>query len=147
LDPLSQDVGLAVATPDGVVMPVVQGVTGLGPAELVAARESAVARGREGRLSAADLSGTPLASLSNLGSRGVDSFTGVIALGQQALLTVGRIAARPVVVAGLLTVRPTVVATLNVDHRRLDGDRAVSVLEAFADELGAIGSWVEGGIV
>jgi pyruvate dehydrogenase E2 component (dihydrolipoamide acetyltransferase) len=145
LDPAAADVGLAVATPDGVLMPVVVGVVRLGPAELVAARAAAVTRAREGRLSAADLSATPLGSLSNLGSRGVDSFTGVIALGQQVLLTVGRIAARPVVVDGVLAARPTVVATLNVDHRRLDGDRAASVLEAFADELGAIGSWVEGG--
>jgi pyruvate dehydrogenase E2 component (dihydrolipoamide acetyltransferase) len=145
LDSSSNDVGLAVATPDGVVLPIVAGVTQLGPAELVAARAAATARAREGRLSAADLSGTAQGSLSNLGSRGVDSFTGVIALGQQVLLTVGRIAARPLVVDGVLAARPTVLATLNVDHRSLDGDQAASVLEAFAEELGAIGSWVEKG--
>ncbi|HJZ03342.1 MAG TPA: 2-oxo acid dehydrogenase subunit E2, partial [Streptosporangiaceae bacterium] len=63
------DLGLAVATPDGVVIPVVAGVPGLGPAALVAARAAAVARAREGQLSPRDLAAGPVASLSNLGGR------------------------------------------------------------------------------
>ena len=135
------DIGLAVATPDGVVMPVVTGVPGLGPAALVAARAAAAARAREGQLSARDLAAGPVASLSNLGGHGVDSFTGIIPAGQKLLLTTGTIADRPVVVDGLVTVRPSFAATLNVDHRHFDGDNAARILAAFQSALDHSITW------
>jgi pyruvate dehydrogenase E2 component (dihydrolipoamide acetyltransferase) len=135
------DIGLAVATPDGVVIPVVTGVPGLRPAPLVAARAAAVARAREGRLSARDLAAGPVASLSNLGGLGVDSFTGIIPAGQKLLLTTGTIADRPVVVDGLVTVRPSFAATLNVDHRHFDGDNAARILAAFQSALDESITW------
>jgi len=139
------DLGLAVATPAGVMMPVVTGVPSLDPAQLAAARNAAVQRGRDGRLNGADLASEPIASLSNLGSRGVDAFTGVIAVGQQLLLTVGSVRPRPVAVDDTLAVRPTLTATLNVDHREFDGDRAADILAAFNHEFGAFRAWAEGG--
>ena len=135
------DIGLAVATPDGVVIPVVTGVPGLGPAALVAVRAAAVARAREGQLSASDLAARPVASLSNLGGRGVDSFTGIIPAGQKLLLTTGTIADRPVVVDGLVIVRPSFAATLNVDHRHFDGDSAARILAAFQSALDQSTTW------
>jgi pyruvate dehydrogenase E2 component (dihydrolipoamide acetyltransferase) len=138
------DVGLAVATPDGVIMPVVAGVPDLDLSSLVTRRTAAVRRGREGKLSPSDLAGTAVGSLSNLGARGVDAFTGIIPLGQQLLLTVGRVAARPVVADGRLAVRTTVIATLNVDHRSFDGDQAAAVLAGFERELGTLRGWAEG---
>jgi pyruvate dehydrogenase E2 component (dihydrolipoamide acetyltransferase) len=135
------DIGLAVATPDGVVIPVVAGVPGLGPPALVAARAAAVARAREGRLSARDLAAGPVASLSNLGGHGVDSFTGIIPAGQKLLLTTGTIADQPVVVDGLVTVRPSFAATLNVDHRHFDGDHAARILAAFQSALDQSITW------
>jgi pyruvate dehydrogenase E2 component (dihydrolipoamide acetyltransferase) len=135
------DIGLAVATPDGVVIPVVAGVPGLGPAALVAARAGAVARAREGQLSARDLAAGPVASLSNLGGHGVDSFTGIIPAGQKLLLTTGTIADRPVVVDGLVTVRPSFAATLNVDHRHFDGDNAARILAALQSALDQSITW------
>lgn len=140
----SGDLGLAVAAPAGVLMPVVVRVPDLSPSQLVAARLAAVERARYRRLNGADVSGTPLASLSNLGSHGVDAFTGVIAVGQQLLLTVGTIRPRPVVLDGGLHVRPTLIATLNVDHRSFDGDRAADVLAAFDRAFGTSRAWVEG---
>ena len=138
------DLGLAVATPAGVMMPVVAGIPGLEPAELVAARSAAVHRAREGRLNRADLETEPVASLSNLGSRGVDAFTGVIATGQRLLLTTGRVRPRPVAIEGGIGVRPTLIATLNVDHRSFDGDLAADVLAAFDREFGTLRTWIEG---
>jgi pyruvate dehydrogenase E2 component (dihydrolipoamide acetyltransferase) len=139
------DIGLAVATPDGVVIPVVAGVPGLGPAALVAARAAAVARAREGQLSARDLAAGPVASLSNLGGHGVDSFTGIIPAGQKLLLTTGTIADRPVVVDGLVSVRPSFAATLNVDHRHFDGDNAARILAAFQSALDQSITWAAHG--
>jgi len=135
------DLGLAVATPDGVVIPVITDVPGLGPAALVAARGAAVTRAREGRLSARDLAAGPIASLSNLGGYQVDSFTGIIPAGQQLLLTTATIADRPVAVDGQVVVRPRFAATLNVDHRYFDGDHAARILAGFQAALDQCISW------
>jgi pyruvate/2-oxoglutarate dehydrogenase complex dihydrolipoamide acyltransferase (E2) component len=137
----SGDLGLAVATPDGVMMPVVPDVPSLDAPGLVAARIAAARRGREGRLTERDLASNAIAAVSNLGARGVDAFTGIVPAGRRLLLTTGRIAARPVAIDGRLAVRPTVIATLNVDHRYLDGDRAADVLDALDREVRALGTW------
>jgi len=135
------DLGLAVATPDGVVIPVIADVPGLGPAALVTARAAAVARARDGRLSARDLAAGPVASLSNLGGYQVDSFTGIIPAGQKLLLTTGTIADRPVAVDGQVMVRPSFTATLNVDHRQFDGDHAARILADFQAALDQSMTW------
>jgi pyruvate dehydrogenase E2 component (dihydrolipoamide acetyltransferase) len=135
------DLGLAVATPDGVVIPVIADVPGLGPAALIAARAAAVARARDGRLSARDLAAGPVASLSNLGGYQVDSFTGIIPAGQKLLLTTGTIADRPVAVDGQVMVRPSLTATLNVDHRQFDGDHAARILADFQAALDQSMTW------
>jgi len=135
------DLGLAVATPDGVVIPVIADVPGLGPAALVAARAAAVARARDGRLSARDLAAGPVASLSNLGGYQVDSFTGIIPAGQKLLLTTATIADRPVAVDGQVMVRPSFTATLNVDHREFDGDHAARILADFQAALDQSMTW------
>ncbi len=127
------DVGLAVATPHGVVIPVVRNVLGRGPAALARARSEAVERARQGKLGSGDLSAAPRTTLSNLGAFGVDRFTGIIAHGQTSLLTVGR--ALPRVVADerrAITVRTLFSATLNADHRTVDGAEAARLLVAFA---------------
>ncbi|HEX3713333.1 MAG TPA: 2-oxo acid dehydrogenase subunit E2, partial [Trebonia sp.] len=140
------DLGLAVATPDGVMMPVVPEVPALDVPGLVAARQAAVRRGREGRLAERDLASGAVAAVSNLGARGVDAFTGIVPAGRRLLLTTGRIAGRPVAIDGRLAVRATLIATLNVDHRYLDGDRAADVLDAFDREFRALPSWAGEGV-
>jgi len=130
-DPI--DVGLAVATVHGVVIPVVRDVLAQEAAELAASRRSAVERARAGRLSRDDLAASARSTLSNLGSFGVDRFTGIVALGQTSLLTVGR--ALPRVVADesrAIRVQTCFDATLNADHRTIDGAEAARLLVAFA---------------
>jgi pyruvate dehydrogenase E2 component (dihydrolipoamide acetyltransferase) len=128
------DVGLAVATRFGVVIPVVRGVLDLDPPSLARARSDAVQRAQTGRLAAEDLEPVPPSTLSNLGPHGVDQFTGIIAAGQTSLLTTGRAVPR-VVVEGdgrTLQLRRTFHATLNADHRTVDGAEAARLLLAFA---------------
>ena len=129
------DVGLAVATPHGVVIPVVRRVLDSSPAELARSRADAVERALAGRLSSSDLELAPASTLSNLGGRGVDQFTGIIAVGQTSLLTVGRAIQRVVVDSDGRSFRlgKTFHATLNVDHRTYDGAGAASLLVAFAE--------------
>ena len=126
--------GLAVATDHGVVIPVIRTVAELDLASLHTARVEAVERARERRLVPEDLEGNPVATLSNLGSFGVDWFTAVIPTGQTAILAVGRARPRPVVgPEGGVTVRSTCYASLAVDHRVLDGADAARLLAALAD--------------
>jgi pyruvate dehydrogenase E2 component (dihydrolipoamide acetyltransferase) len=138
----SGDVGLAVATDDGVMMPVIADADALTLADLVSARQAAVSRARDGRLADVDVSRTPAGSLSNLGAYGVDSFTGIIPLGQQCLITIGRIAPRMVAEDRTFSIRDTMNATLNIDHRRIDGDGAARALDVFARALGSLDSWL-----
>jgi pyruvate dehydrogenase E2 component (dihydrolipoamide acetyltransferase) len=143
----SGDVGLAVATPDGVMIPVVVGAAQLTPSDMIAARQDATRRGRDGHLSKTDVTSTPVGSLSNLGALGVDSFTGIIPLGQLCLLTIGRIAPRMVATDSGFSTAQTLQATLNVDHRAIDGDVAARALDVFAQALGSVHTWVNGGQV
>jgi len=133
--------GLAVATDAGVLIPVIRGVATLGLGPLSEERARAIERARSGRLEAADLNAVPVSTLSNLGSLGVDQFTGVIATGQTSLLTVGRIRDRVVVRGRALEARPTLFATLNVDHRALDGSDAAKLLDRFATAVERPDTW------
>jgi pyruvate dehydrogenase E2 component (dihydrolipoamide acetyltransferase) len=126
------DLGLAVASDAGVMIVMVENVLSLDDVALTDARMSAVRRAREGRLNAADLTGTPAATLSNLGVANVDLFTGIIPFGQRLLVTVGRIRPRAVVDGGgAVVARPTMFVTVNADHRSLDGLEAAQILDRF----------------
>jgi pyruvate dehydrogenase E2 component (dihydrolipoamide acetyltransferase) len=128
------DLGLAVASEHGVVIPVLRDVLGRSLDDLADAREAAVSRGRTGRLTPDDLQ-LPTSTLSNLGPFAIDSFTGIIAHGQTSLITVGRIRRVPCVLADEIVARDMLTATVNADHRVLDGADAARMLVAFASQL------------
>jgi pyruvate dehydrogenase E2 component (dihydrolipoamide acetyltransferase) len=128
------DVGLAVATDWGVLIPVVRNVTGRSLTELASQRRAAVDRARRRRLGSQD-SVAPFATLSNLGPDGVMWFTGVVPLGQTALLTVGQIGPRPAVEGRGLVVAQMFTAVLTADHRRYDGVDSARLLAGFVENL------------
>lgn len=136
----SSDVGLAVATRYGVLLPVLPDVAERTLAEIAALRRAAVTRARE-RRSIEDDTRTPLITLSNLGTHGVRWFTGIIPGGQQGLLTVGSIEQRAVVRNGRLAVGWELSAILNVDHRVWDGADAAELLAAFAQDVAGYGAY------
>jgi len=122
------NVGIAVATGDstplstggGLVVPVLRDVDRKPLAQITAERVALVARARAGQLSPDDLTGGTF-TLTNLGMYRVDSFHAILNPPQSAILAIGRIVERPVVIDGQLAVRRTVVLTLSCDHRVLDG--------------------------
>jgi pyruvate/2-oxoglutarate dehydrogenase complex dihydrolipoamide acyltransferase (E2) component len=132
------DVGLAVATEWGVLIPVVRDAGTVEMDELARRRERAVERARSRRLGSDD-SITPYATLSNLGTMDVDWFTGVVPIGQKALLTIGRVADRAVVEGRGIAVRPGFTAVLTADHRELDGADSARLLGHFVQTIESLG--------
>lgn len=117
------NVGLAVATDRGLVVPVLHEVNHKSLREIAARRHALTEKARTGRLTLQDLEGGGF-TISNLGMFAVDQFSAIINPPQAAILAVGRIKERPFVANGQLTVRPTMCLTLSVDHRILDGAEA-----------------------
>jgi pyruvate dehydrogenase E2 component (dihydrolipoamide acetyltransferase) len=130
----SANVGIAVATERGLLVPVIPGCEGLTVAEIAAARADLVTRARDGKLQAADLEGGTF-TISNLGMYGVEQFVAVLNPPQAAILAVGAIEERAVARGGELTARPTMTMTLTCDHRTIDGATAADFLRTVKEFL------------
>ena len=126
------NIGLAVATEDGLVVPVVHDAAKLSLAQVTAVRRELVERARAGRVRPEDLRGATF-TISNLGMYAIDAFTAIVDRPQAAILAVGRIAERVVAVGTLPAIRPTVRMTLCCDHRAIDGARAAAFLTDLGD--------------
>ena len=122
------NIGLAVAVPDGLIVPVIHGVDRLPVQEIAASRKEVVDRLRSGRLRSSDVSGGTF-TVSNLGMYDVDLFTAILTEGQAGILAVGRIADHVVARDGAAVVRPTMLMSLSCDHRRVDGARAAEFMQ------------------
>ena len=131
----SANIGIAVAAPQGLVVPVVRGVDRLTLAETAELRGEVVGRTRDNKLQTADLEGGTF-TISNLGMYGVEQFVAVLNPPQAAILAVGATEDRVVVREGEMVVRPMMTMTLTVDHRAVDGAAA-------ADFLRTLKSFVE----
>jgi pyruvate dehydrogenase E2 component (dihydrolipoyllysine-residue acetyltransferase) len=128
------NVGLAVATDRGLVVPVITGADSRTVAEIAAARADLVGRARDGKLQAEDLEGGTF-TISNLGMYGVEQFIAVLNPPQAAILAVGAIEDRPVARDGAVVVRPMMTMTLTCDHRTIDGATGADFLRTVKDFL------------
>jgi pyruvate dehydrogenase E2 component (dihydrolipoamide acetyltransferase) len=132
------NIGIAVAVPHGLVVPVIRNCERKSIAELAAARADLVERTRAGKLTQGDLEDGTF-TISNLGMYGVDRFVAVLNPPQAGILAVGAIQERPVVEDGDLVARPVMELTLSCDHRSVDGATASEFLgsvKAFLEEPG-----------
>jgi pyruvate dehydrogenase E2 component (dihydrolipoamide acetyltransferase) len=121
-------VGIAIAAPTGLVVPVIRNADRLSVQEIAAARADLVARARDGKLTLPDLEGGTF-TISNLGMYGIDRFTAVLNPPQVAILAVGAAAERPVVADGQVRVTPVLTLTLTCDHRAIDGSEGAEFLQ------------------
>jgi pyruvate dehydrogenase E2 component (dihydrolipoamide acetyltransferase) len=128
------NIGLAVALPDGLMVPVIHNADRMTVVELATRRKELLARVRSGHVLSADVSGGTF-TLSNLGMYGVDSFTAILTEGQAGILAVGRITDRVIAHDGVPSVRPTMQMSLSCDHRRVDGARAAEFIQVLAELL------------
>jgi pyruvate dehydrogenase E2 component (dihydrolipoyllysine-residue acetyltransferase) len=132
------NIGIAVAIPHGLVVPVIASCESKSIPEIAAARADIVGRTREGALRTEDLENGTF-TISNLGMYGVERFTAVLNPPQAGILAVGVIEERPVVVDGDLEIQPRMDLTLTVDHRSVDGATASEFLrtvKSFLEEPG-----------
>jgi len=127
-------ISIAVALPDGLLMPVVRRCDSLSVADIEQEVARLVDKSRLGRLTSEEMSGGCF-SVSNLGMYGVEDFTALIMPGQTAILSAGAVSQRPVVRGGALAVAATVRVTLSSDHRTIDGAYAAGFLAELRSTL------------
>jgi pyruvate dehydrogenase E2 component (dihydrolipoamide acetyltransferase) len=129
-------VGLAVATDRGLVVPVVHDADALDQEQVAAERARLVQAVRGRSAVAGDLAGGTF-TVTNVGRLGMDEGWPLILPPQVAILAIGRIALRPVVVDGAVSAGPTMALTLAADHRVVDGADGAAFLRTIADFLEA----------
>ena len=114
------NVGLAVDVDAGLIVPVIQRAGGLSLKDLARQTKELGARARDNRLTPDDVQGGTF-TITNLGSLGIDFFTPIINPPQVAILGVGRVFDKLVLVDGELEQRSSMYLNLTFDHRAIDG--------------------------
>src|SRR5918998_893530 len=131
------NLGIAVATEAGLVVPVLERADALSLRELAPKARDLVRRAREGKLSPEELSGGTF-TLSNLGMMGIDSFDAIINAPEAAILAVGRVRTVPDWRKEKWVPKRVISGTLSVDHRVADGADGARFL---TDLQAALSDW------
>jgi pyruvate dehydrogenase E2 component (dihydrolipoamide acetyltransferase) len=127
------NLGMATALPSGLIVPVIRRAQTLSLEGLCAATKELAGKAQAGKLMPDEYVGNTF-TVSNLGAYGVDHFTAIINQPDSAILAVGQIKDRVVVIEGGIHIRPIMKLTLSSDHRVIDG----SVAAQFMGRLKAI---------
>jgi pyruvate dehydrogenase E2 component (dihydrolipoamide acetyltransferase) len=121
------NVGLAVATEYGLVVPVIHNADRKSLKEIDTAIKELTEKARQGKLSKEELTGGTF-TVTNLGMYGVEFFTPIINPPEAAILGIGKITEKTVVVDGKVEVKPIITLSLSYDHRIVDGAPAAGFL-------------------
>ncbi|MGH3767673.1 MAG: dihydrolipoamide acetyltransferase family protein [Pseudonocardiaceae bacterium] len=125
--------GIAAATPRGLVVPKIRNADRLALRELAVALDQLATSAREGRTAPADLHDGTI-TITNVGVFGIDTGTPILNPGESAILALGAIRERPWVVDGAVVPRQVCQLALSVDHRVVDGQQG----SHFLTEIGAL---------
>jgi pyruvate dehydrogenase E2 component (dihydrolipoamide acetyltransferase) len=128
------NLGIATATPRGLLVPNLKDADRLGLIELARALDALTTTAREGRSTPADLTGGTI-SLTNVGVFGVDTGTPIINPGEAAILCLGAVRDQPWVHEGALAIRAVTTLSLSFDHRLVDGEQGSRFLADIAHTL------------
>jgi pyruvate dehydrogenase E2 component (dihydrolipoamide acetyltransferase) len=131
------NIGVAVATEKGLIVPVVHDADKKTLPEVASEVKELVEKAREGKLEKENVSGGTF-TITNLGMYGVDVFTPIINPPETAILGVGRIMEKPVVVNGEIKIKPIMILSLSYDHRVIDGAPAAQFLKTIKELLESI---------
>jgi len=130
------DVSVAVATPGGLITPIVRRADTKSLLQISTEMKGLAARARDGKLRPEEFKGGGF-SISNLGMYGVRQFQAIINPPQSCILAVGAGEQRAVVIGGTLSVATLMTCTLSVDHRVVDGTLGADFLQALKSLLEA----------
>ena len=127
-------IGVAVAVDEGLITPVIRHADKKGVTQIAQEVRELAGRARDKKLKPEEYTGSTF-SISNLGMFGIEEFTAVINPPEAAILAVGAVQEKPVVVDGEVTVRPRMRITLSCDHRVIDGATGAQFLQTLVDNL------------
>lgn len=127
------NLGIAAATPRGLLVPNIAGADGLSLAELADAIGELVATARAGRTAPAQLAGGTI-TITNVGVFGIDAGTPIINPGEAAILAMGAVRNQPWEYRGEVALRQVMTLSLSFDHRMVDGEQG----SRFLADIGAI---------
>ncbi|MEZ5813539.1 MAG: pyruvate dehydrogenase complex dihydrolipoamide acetyltransferase [Alphaproteobacteria bacterium] len=126
----SSDISVAVATPNGLITPIIKGAENKGLREISDEMKELAGRAREGKLKPEEFQGGSF-SISNLGMFGVKEFAAIVNPPQSCILAVGAGEQVPRVVNGEVKVQTVMSVTLSTDHRSVDGAVGAQWLQYF----------------
>ncbi len=126
--------GVAVAVPSGLVVPVIRNAQSLSLTGLHDRAAAMATAAREGKLTPDEMTGSTF-TISNLGMFGVDEFSAIINPGESAILAVSSVAPTAVAIGEALAVRQMMKLTISADHRLIDGELAARFLNALRRRL------------
>ena len=121
-------IGVAVAVPDGLVVPVVKFANEQSLTQIGAAVKDYAGKAKNKKLSLEEMEGSTF-TISNLGMFGIESFTSIINQPNSAILSVGAIVSKPVVKNGQVVPGNTMKLTMACDHRTVDGATGAQFLQ------------------
>ena len=128
------NVGVAVAIPDGLVVPVLKNADQMNYNQISASVKDMAGRAKSKGLKANEMEGSTF-SVSNLGMFGIETFTSIINQPNSAILSVGSIIEKPVVKNGQIVVGNTMKLSLACDHRVIDGATGAQFLQTLRTYL------------
>jgi pyruvate dehydrogenase E2 component (dihydrolipoamide acetyltransferase) len=127
-------IGVAVAVPDGLVVPVVRFADEMALPQIGTQVKDYAVRARDKKLAPDEMEGSTF-TISNLGMFGIDEFTSIINQPNSAILSVGAIVQKPVVKNGEIVVGNTMKLTLACDHRTVDGATGAQFLQTLREYI------------
>lgn len=128
------NVGVAVALEEGLIVPVIRNADKKTIKKIACSRKELVAKARKDELLTREVSGGTF-TVSNLGMFDIDIFIPIINPPESAILGIGRMLQKPVVVNGDITVRPIMTLSLVFDHRVMDGAKAAQFMKTLTELL------------
>lgn len=129
-----QDIGVAVSTEKGLVVPVLRDVDAMGLADIEGAIVDYATKARDGKLAIDEMQGGTF-TITNGGTFGSLLSTPILNPPQTAIMGMHKIQERPMAVDGEVVIRPMMYLALSYDHRMIDGKEAVQFLVAIKDLL------------
>lgn len=121
------NIGVAVALDEGLMVPVLRNADEMSIGAIALESKNLAEKAKQGKLMPDEYSGGTF-TVSNLGMYEITQFTSIINQPESAILSVGKIVDRPVVVNGQIEARPIMQLTINFDHRPIDGSKAAIFL-------------------